>query len=325
MITITQDKIYRSPFSLKSTKPDSEAVKEISFEQVLHSLGEDVELGEDVTFKRIFDLIIFHKEFLNILFSSEMRGLLIDDFISDFERDIDVIHDTQEYRLRLSWICDVYEYDGDVDFIDYVSLDAYGKINKKVDEENYGISIAFSSLGEIKNNIIFIDNSFEIHDSNTYEDEDDLGAILKASYRPVTLYRAILSILREISFYGKPDERDSQRRELVRQSEEIEKWAEEGTLDENTKSWSEVADELDEIIDENMQEEDKTTFWDVLYPKAEPIGISSQDTVDNVIIALSEGSEISLEEQLQEAHDTEDYEKAAKLKKLIDKRDGSKT
>jgi hypothetical protein len=323
MITITKDKIYRSPFSLKSTKPDSEAVKEIGLEEALYSLGEDVEFGEDLTFSKIFDFIIFHKEFFNILFSSEMRGLLIDDFIGDYEREVSVIHDTQEYNLRLSWIGDVYEYDDDVDFIDYVSLDAYGKINKEIDEKEYGISIAFASLSEIKENTIFIDNSFEVHDSNTYEDE--LSAILKASYRPITLYQAILSILREVTFYGKPEERDAQRRELVRHSEEIEKWVEEGTLEENTKSWNEVASEIDEIIEENLQEDDKITFWDVLYPKAEPTGISSQDVVDNVIIALAEGSEISLEEQLQEAHDSEDYEQAAKLKKLIDKRNGNKT
>ena len=323
MITITKDKIYRSPFSLKSTKPDSEAVKEIGLEEVLYSLGEDVEFGEDLTFSKIFDFIIFHKEFFNILFSSEMRGLLIDDFIDDYEREVSVIHDTQEYKLRLSWIGDVYEYDDDVDFIDYVSLDAYGKINKEIDEKEYGISIAFASLAEIKENKIFIDNSFEIHDSNTYEDE--LNAMLKASYRPITLYQAILSILREVTFYGKPEERDAQRKELVRQSEEIERWAEEGTLEENTKSWNEVASEIDEIIEENLQEDDKITFWDVLYPKAEPTGISSQDVVDNVIIAIAESSEISLEEQLQEAHDSEDYEKAAKLKKLIDKKNGNKT
>jgi hypothetical protein len=323
MITITKDKIYRSPFSLKSTNPDSEAVKEIGLEEVLYSLGEDVEFGEDLTFSKIFDFIIFHKEFFNILFSSEMRGLLIDDFIDDYEREVSVIHDTQEYKLRLSWIGDVYEYDDDVDFIDYVSLDAYGKINKEIDEKEYGISIAFASLAEIKENKIFIDNSFEIHDSNTYEDE--LNAMLKASYRPITLYQAILSILREVTFYGKPEERDAQRKELVRQSEEIERWAEEGTLEENTKSWNEVASEIDEIIEENLQEDDKITFWDVLYPKAEPTGISSQDVVDNVIIAIAESSEISLEEQLQEAHDSEDYEKAAKLKKLIDKKNGNKT
>jgi len=323
MITITKDKIYRSPFTLKSTKPDSDTVKEIGVDDVLFSLGEDIELGEDLTFGRLFDLIIFHKDFFNILFASELRGNVIEDFISDYERDIDVVFENQEYRLRLSWICDVYEYNGDVDFIDYLSFDAFGRINKDIDKEEYGISIAFSSLGEIKNNLLFIDNSFEVHNSKTYEDE--LDAIIKASYKPVTSYQVISSILREISFYGKPEERDAQRKDLVKQNEQMEKWIEEGTMEENTKNWETVTGEIDAMIDENLQEDDNITFWDVLYPKAEPTGISSQDEVDNVIIALSEGSKIYLEEQLQEAHDSEDYEKAAKLKKLIDKRDGNKT
>ena len=89
MITITKDKIYRSPFSLKSTKPDSDTVKEIEVGEVIYNLGESVEFGEDLTFERLFDIMIFHKEFFNILFSSEMRGAVIDDFIDIHQWNID--------------------------------------------------------------------------------------------------------------------------------------------------------------------------------------------------------------------------------------------
>ena len=252
-----------------------------------------------------------------------MRGLVIDDFIFDYEKEVMVIHENQDYKLRFTWACDVYEYDGEVDFVDYISLDAFGMIDKSVDKENYGISIAFSSLSEISESLIFVDNTFDIQDSKTYDNE--IESIFKASYRDVTLYQIISAVLREICFYGKPDERDAQRRELERRSEDIQKWVEEGTLEQHTKSWDTVRDELDDMIDENYQEEDKTTFWDTLYPKEKPTGKSSQEAIDNVIIALSEGSDTPLEEQLKEAHDAEDYEKAAKLKKLIDKRDGNKT
>src|SRR5690606_10964042 len=109
--------------SLKSTKPDSETVKEIEVSEVICYLGQPVELGEDVTFREIFDLIIFHKEFFNLLYSSEMVGLLIDDFVSDYEKEVTVFHESQEYKLRLMWVSDVYEYDGEVDFVDYITLD----------------------------------------------------------------------------------------------------------------------------------------------------------------------------------------------------------
>lgn len=323
MITITKNKIYSSPFSLKSTSPDSKAVKEIEIADIIYNLGESLEIGEDVTFSRLFDLIIFHKEFFNILFKHEMKGLVIDDFIFDYEKEVMIFQKNQEYKLRLMWVCDVYEYDGEVDFIDYVSLDAFGMIDKTIDKENYGISIAFSSLAEIKDSLIFINNTFDIQDSNTYKNE--IESIFKANYRDVTVYQIIAAILREICFYGNPDERDARRMELEKRNEDIQKWIEEGTIDEHTKTWNDVNDELDEIIEENYTEEDKTTFWDTLYPKEKLTDNNSKDAVDNVIIALSEGSNMSLDEQLQEAHDSENYEKAAKLKKLIDKRDGNKT
>ena len=81
MITITRDKIYSSPFSLKKTNSNSKEVKEIQASDVIKFLGEEVELGDDVTFKNLFDIIILHKDFLNVLFSKEMRELMIDDFI----------------------------------------------------------------------------------------------------------------------------------------------------------------------------------------------------------------------------------------------------
>jgi hypothetical protein len=251
-----------------------------------------------------------------------MRGLVIDDFIFDYEKEVKVFHENQEYKLRLMWICDVYEYDGEVDFIDYISLDAFGMIDKTVDKEKYGISIAFSSLSEISESLIFVDNTFDIQDSKTYE--NDIESIFKASYRDVTIYQVVAAILREVCFYGKPEERDAQRRELERRNEDIQKWVEEGTIDQHTKSWDDVRDELDEMIEENYTEEETTTFWDILYPKDKPTGKSSKDAIDNVIIALSEGSDMPLEDQLQEAHDAEDYEKAAELKRLIDKRDKNK-
>ena len=78
------------------------------------------------------------------------------------------------------------------------------------------------------------------------------------------------------------------------------------------------------MINKEHFEKDNITFWDILYPKEKPIGKSSKEIMEDAIIALSEGIDIPLEEQLQEAHDSEDYEKAAKIKKLIEKRDEKK-
>ena len=89
MITITKDKIYYSPFSLKDIGEDSEAVKEIEIGDVIFMLSEEIAIGPDVTFKSVFDMILYHKDLLNTLYSKELKGGLIDDFIDDYENDYD--------------------------------------------------------------------------------------------------------------------------------------------------------------------------------------------------------------------------------------------
>jgi len=325
MITITRDKIYRSPFSLKNTQSNSNTVKVIESKDVVKYLGESVEFGEDLKFSDVFELIILHKDFFNTLFSSDMRNLLIDDFIEDYERVYDINFKEQVYKLRLMWICDVYEYDGTVDYFDYVSFDAYGKIDKEIDTDDYGISIAYSSLGYLKDSNIFIDNRFEIQSAKSFE--NDIEAVFKSNYRAVTLYEAFCAILREISFYGKPEERDALRREMERRKRDVDMWIDGGAIDENSKSWSEVEDEIDSIMGE--EEENYGTFWDYLYPKEEVVEEKTEeeahsDALDDAIIELAEDSDLPLEQQMQDAADEDDYERAARIKKLIEKRDGKK-
>ena len=319
MITITKNKIYRSPFSLKKTKSDSKDVEEIKSPDVIYALGDEVEFGEDVTFKNIFDLIIFHKEFLNILFTKEMHGFVIDDFIADYEKDFELAFDKEGFNLRLSWQSEVFEYDNEVEFLEYTSFEAFGKLDIEEDEEDYPISIAFVSLSEIRNKLVFLDNTFELHDEESYA--NDIGALFKANYKAFTMYDIFSSVLREISFYGKPEQRDAQRKELEKRAQEFEDLIfEEG--EGGLVSWDDLSDEIDEMLSTEYDDKDNESFWDKIYPKQKLIGTSTQDKIDTAIIALSSELDMSLEEQLQDAHDSEDYEKAAKLKKLIDKRDG---
>lgn len=316
MITLTKDKIYFSPFSLKNTKPDSDSVKELTMSQAVFNLGDSVEFGEDVTFSAIFDFIIFHKELFNVAFSYEMRELLIDDFIADYKKDFSTIYDNQEYDLRVMWQSNIYKHDGFSDFVDYVVFDAFGKIDKNIDGEKYGISIQLSSLSEIKDKLIIIDNSFNIQNSE--------GSILKANFRILTLRDVISAILSEITYYGNPEERDETRKELEKRNKEVEGWIEDGTIEERMNSEDDIKDDLNEMMEKSYVDESNMTFWDTLYPKEKPTGESDKESVDNAIIVLSEGSEIPLEQQLQEAHDAEEFEKAAKIIKLIKKRDNKK-
>lgn len=321
MITITRDKIYRSTFSLKETKPDSESVVEIEAGDIVFSMGEEIELGEDVTFQRLFDIIILHKDFFNVLYSTEMNGLLIDDFIFDYEKESTVQFPNQEYHLMVSWTSSVYEVDQRLEYYDAPIFEAFGKLNNKIDLESYHISVALSSLSDFKDRLIVLNNEFEIEDENTKNKE--MEVVFKASHRPFFLNDVFSSILREVAQYGTPDERDMAKKEMEIRSQEITRWIEEGA--ESYVNEESLREELRDMINEEYNEEDNVTFWDVLYPKEKPTGKSSKEVMDDAIIALSEGSNLSLEEQMLEAQEAEDYEKAAKIKKLIELRDKKKT
>ncbi|MEK6828861.1 MAG: hypothetical protein AABY15_01955 [Nanoarchaeota archaeon] len=323
MITITKDKIYRSTFSLKETKPNSETVEEIGVEDIIFSLGEEVELGEDVTFQRLFDIILFHKEFFNILYHTEMNGVMVDDFIMDYEKKFDLeVSPYQEYRLMISWSTSVYEINHEIEYYDFPLFEAFGKLDNRIDGEEYPISVSFSSLSEFKNKLVILNNVFEIQNQDSHENE--IEASFKANYRPFLLNDVFSSILTEVAQYGAPSERDLARKEMEIRGHEITQMIEDGSIMEHIVSDEDLRKELREMVDEEHDDKDNITFWDVLYPKEKPIGKSSKEMVDDAIIALSEGVDLSLEEQMREAHEAEEYEKAAKIKKLIEKRDQNK-
>lgn len=321
MITITKDKIYRSTFSLKKTKPNSEDVKEIDVRDIIFSMGEDVELGEDVTFGRIFEIVIFHKEFFNILFNAEMDGLVVEDFIHDYEQEFREVIPYQEYNLQIYWDTMVYEIGERIEYYDCVGFEAFGKIDTRIDGEGYSISIELTSLSQIKDRFVVLDNTFEIEDDESFQ--DGLEPAFKANYRPFSVSNVFGGILHTITRYGKPEDRDKSRQEAEKKNLEINQWINDGTIYDRIMS-HDIRDDIKEMIDEEHPDDDNITFWDILYPKEKPIGKSTKEIMDDAIIAMSESAELSLEEQLREADESEDYERAAKIKKLIDKRDAKK-
>lgn len=309
MITITRNKIYGSPFSLRMTNSDSKEVKEIKESDIIRMLGEEVELGEDVTFKRLFDIIILHKNFLNTLFSKEMNELLIEDFILDYEKEPITSFNTEKFDMRLSWQSDIFEYGVESEYAEYVAFEAFGIIDED-DEKSYPISISFVPLCDIKNKLVFLEYSFEIFD----ETED----VLKTNYRAFTLYDIFSSILNEITFYGKPEDREKEMKELQNRINNFDEYMSDSEIDD-TMGWNDFSNEID---DANEKKEDYLSFWDMIYPIEELK--KEEKEIQGKLLVFSEISEKSLEIQLQEAHDSEDYETAAKIKKLIDRRKDNK-
>lgn len=313
MITITKDKIYRSPFSLKHTNKDSLDVEELDLSNIIYALGEEVELGIDVVFETVFDIIIHNKDFFNVLFYSEMGGILIDDFIQDYKKEEKPKTDEtkEKYDLKIKWYSDIYEYDGEIDYFDYVSFEGYGKLDTESDEEDYSIGIGFTSMCDMKDKLLTIDNSFDIYNMDEEKSEND-RYLFKSSYRPITVYDMVKSILSEITFYGRPKERNEHLDELEKRMSNIDSFdAIEFDDDFEFNLDDSILD--DELVDEF---DEKNSYWNKLYP-------DNKNNKENKHI-LNNESETNLKKQLKEAVDSEEYEVAAKIKKLIDKKKSGK-
>lgn len=321
MITITKDNIYLSPFSLRQTKPNSENVEEINIQDIIFYMSEEIEIGEDVTFGRLFEILILHKDFFNILYCSDMHSLEIDDFIEDFEGFDDVVSD-EDYKIMFSWICNTYRNEGDLELFDYIVMEGYGKLDVEKDKSNYPFALSYFPLYEFKNRLVICNNGYYIDEFNGAE--NDMEELFKAKYKPFLLYDIFSSILREVTYYGKPEDRDREKdiyEQMVLQADylyNLDDEDEEEDFQEDTKK------DIDHMIEKDFNTEDKETFWDALYPKSEPTGKSSQDIIDETIIALSENAGLTLEEQMKEASDNEEYEKARRFQRLIERRDANK-
>lgn len=315
MITITKDKIYYSPFSLKDIGEDSEAVKEIEIGDVIFMLSEEIAIGPDVTFKSVFDMILYHKDFLNILYSKELKGGLIDDFIDDYENDYDESLSDDTYRLMVSWDFEVFEFDNNVECIDYVSFSGIGKLNVSGNTEEYVNGLSLTPLSEMRNKRIFLNNSIEIHSDYTLQSGEP--PLFRANYKRITLYDLFLSIIHEISFYGGPSERESQKKEMESMSEEFDAFIENNMNEDGYIDWDNI--EQGEVLGDDFDGIVNKSFWDKLYPPGTDDG-EIIDNFDSLIMAVSDGSGLTLEEQLKEAHENEEYEKADKILKIIKKR-----
>lgn len=316
MITITKDKIYYSPFSLKDIGEDSDAVKELEIGDVIFMLSEEIAMGPDTTFRNVFDMILYHKDLLNVLYSKELKGGLIDDFIDDYENDFDASLSNDTYRLMVSWDFEVFEFDNKVECIDYVSFSGIGKLNVSGVDEEYINSLSLTPLSEMKDKRIFLNNSIEIHNDDTLQANG--APLFRANYRRITLYDLFLSIIHEISFYGGPSEREKQKKEIESMSEELDAFIESNMNEDGYIDWENI--EQGEVLGDDFDGVINKSFWDKLYPPGTDDG-EVVDNFDSLILAVSEGSGLTLEEQLSEAHDNEEYEKADKILKLIKKRD----
>ena len=198
----------------------------IDDDDITSCLSEEVRIGKNVTFERIFDLIVLNKEIFNVIFQQGTLGnYKIDVYLDEYNQDDDDKEPDSITYLEACWGCDYWSFDNDKEVSIYPSFhgirEGYtDKYQKEPCDMNIGICGQIQNLKKYKmrmnNHVIFNDWDKE---------EEDLKKrypILMEGEKTMTLFDFIRGILFEISFYGAPSQREKFFKSLDEQVKEIE-------------------------------------------------------------------------------------------------------
>ena len=207
MITITNNNIYRSDFSI-SELPSLDNTDIIDAQDVIKYLSDDVELGESLTFKRLFDIVADNVEKFNEIFHSSLGGYPLGPYLQEIENNPTELFNS-EY-LELYWGCDQYEDE----------LSIYPSLHGISTKEDISYAMDFVSLNNIKFYNIKLNKKVELFTYNVETKESSTQLLGNKNFTLFDLYHGIFN---EISFHGGPQdkkERLSELEESINEAEE---------------------------------------------------------------------------------------------------------
>lgn len=238
MIRIEKDSIFYIDID-----PSNEA-HEIYPAEIPAHLGDVVELGEFVTFSRIFDLIVDNKALFNTIFAKDLGHNTIEQYLEEYNQP--VVHTSNSYDLEVYIVCQAHNYQDYRDFEYFVSLHGMGILEGDTEaKEPYPISLSFTSLNEMKNKYIRLNNTVQIY---TYSEEGSIehSALYEGE---IKLFDFFAAILEEISFYGDPSDRNEVSGEITESAEALARG------EEKSISWEEIHERWDKELKEAEEEE----------------------------------------------------------------------
>jgi len=236
MITITNKNIYVCEFPIyELSSLDKAQVVEIT--DIINFLSENVELGESVTFKRLFEIVSYNIDKFNEIYYSSLGGYKLDPYLQEIENNTTEVIES-EY-LEIHWFCDKYETELTI------SPSIHG-INTTTD---YSYALDFVSLNNLKDLVVKINKSVELFDYDKFRKSDDKKDFDKTilgdkTFRLFDLYDAIFT---EISFHGGPLDKKERLQELEESMTEVE---------ESIKEDKEIGVSFEDML-ERMDSEDK--------------------------------------------------------------------
>lgn len=242
MITITDKNIYYSEESI-SLISTMENVDIINPSDIFLFLSDTVELGEDLCFKRLFDIVSHNVNAFNDIFYSSLDGYLIDPYLQEIENN-STIKNNIDY-LEICWSCN--KYDNELNIVPIM----HGCANNEKDF----YALDFVSLNNIKNLNLLLNKKFTFYDYNKLIDgktEDESKIELGEKY--FTLFDLYNAIFSEITFHGGPLDKKERFEEL-----------EKGILEESIDDDEEYVDLKRTTLDELIEKYEKEDVFLVKY------------------------------------------------------------
>ena len=213
MITITNKNIYYSEFPV-STLSSLDKVEIISLDEITNFLSDNVELGESVTFKRLFEVVSANLVKFNDIFYSSLGGYPLEPYLQEIENNPTEVIESD--YLEIHWFCD--KYDNELN----ISPSLHGVSTKE--SEIYALD--FTSLNNLKNCIVKINETVNIYDYNKIKEnkdnaDDDNMILLDLGDKAFTLFELFNAIFYEISFHGGPQDKKERFSEMEESIEEV--------------------------------------------------------------------------------------------------------
>ena len=241
MIAITNKSIYYNEFPVSSLTSLEDA-EIINATDIVNFLSEYVELGESVTFKRLFEIASCNIDKFNEIFYSTLGGYSLEPYLQEIENN-----PTEKYEsdyLEIYWHCDRYD--------DELTLEpSLHGISSKTNER---YAMDFVSLNNLKNYNVKINRKIELFDYNKFKDKDKEHMRIFLGEKSPTVFEIYDSIFYEISFFGGPQDKKEKFKEL------------EGSMIDIDHNMSEIKEESDNVTIEDLIEKfDEDNIYLVKY------------------------------------------------------------
>ena len=213
MITITNKNIYHSEFPV-STLSSLDKVEILYADEIVNFLSDNVELGESVTFKRLFELVSANLIKFNEIFYSSLGGYPLEPYLQEIENN--PTEEIESDFLEIHWFCDKYDNE----------LNICPSLHGISIKESETYALDFTSLNNLKNCNVRINETVEIYDYNKIKEKgkealDNKEFLVDMGDKAFTLFELFNAIFYEISFHGGPQDKKEREIELVESMDEV--------------------------------------------------------------------------------------------------------